>query len=135
MLLEDVEPGRGRAGAEEVPGGARVDPGGQFPRLGRARAGERGQFEDPRGAAGQRHQQLPCQQQDFPVEAGGAGRVAGAAASGPTFLVVAAAGPTGQGPLLRTAGHQRPSAAAATSRPPPPAATTGDASCRAAPRP
>lgn len=70
VLLEGCQPGRGRAGAEEERRGARVRPASQLPRLRLPRLLQGGQLKDPRGAAGQRHQQLVCQQQHFPVDAG-----------------------------------------------------------------
>ncbi|MFF6829963.1 hypothetical protein [Streptomyces longwoodensis] len=75
VLLKGCQPGRGRGGAEEERGGARVRPAGQLPRLLLTRLLEGGQLEDPGGAAGQRHQQLPRQQQHLPVNTGRAGQV------------------------------------------------------------
>ncbi|WP_171053392.1 hypothetical protein [Streptomyces marianii] len=75
VLLEDRQPGGGGAGAEEKRGGTRVGPPGQLQRVRGIRALEGGEFQDPGGAAGQRHQQLTGRGENLGVQAGRSARL------------------------------------------------------------
>uniref|UniRef100_UPI003B21FCB4 nucleotide exchange factor GrpE n=1 Tax=Streptomyces atratus TaxID=1893 RepID=UPI003B21FCB4 len=102
VLLKDREPCRGGAGTEEERGGPRVRPPGQLQRLLWTGDFEGGEFQDPGGAAGQRHQQLPGRREDLGVQAGGTALLGRGSVQRARRLPVHLA-PHAQGLLLRGA--------------------------------
>ncbi|KFG71156.1 hypothetical protein FM21_36480, partial [Streptomyces mutabilis] len=82
VVLQERKPGGGEAGAEEEGGGSRVGPPGQLQYVFQSWPGEGGEFEDPRGAAGQRHRQLPGRGEDLGVQAGRAASLGRSAVQG-----------------------------------------------------